>query len=597
MNKSKTGQVTETVEWNKVDWKPIQLAVFKLQKRIYQASLSGNIKQVRRLQKTLLNSWSSKMLATRKVTQDNQGKNTPGVDGVKSLEPKQRIQLAKELNLKDIPQPARRIYIPKSGKDEKRPLSIPTIRDRAAQALVKLALEPEWEARFEPNSYGFRPGRAAHDAIEAIFKAIWQKNKYVLDADISKCFDRIDHDYLLNKLNTFPTLNRLIKAWLAAGWVFQGKWTLGQEGTPQGGVISPLLANVALHGMENRIKEYAEQMPGAKKVNKKALTFIRYADDFVILHDDLKVIHECTGIIKDWLAEAGLELSIAKTSVKHTLLPLEGKEPGFDFLGFNIVQREVSHHRAGESNGRRLLHKTVITPSKAKVKAHYKRLAEVIDNHNATTQDALITKLNPIIKGWTNYYRTVCSKDTFSSLDHLLFQKLERWCKRRHPNKTATWSMSKYFRPTETRKWNFMSDKMRLYFHAETKISRHTKVKGSTCPFDGNDIYWSSRMGKHPMVSNTVAALLKRQKGKCNLCKLRFKEEDLMEVDHITPKSKGGKNTMDNLQLLHRHCHDTKTAMDLKACAHDKGCNLEEPYEVKVSRTVLKTSSFCEEVA
>jgi len=267
------------MEWNDVDWRKLEKRIFKLQKRIYRASERGDVQAVRRLQKTVLRSWSCKMLAVRRVTQDNQGKKTAGVDGIKSLSPKQRFALVARLELGSKSRPTRRVFIPK-GKD-KRPLGIPTMYDRALQALVKLALEPEWEAKFEPNSYGFRPGRSAHDAIEAIFNAIRYKSKFVLDADIAKCFDCIDHKALLRKVNTFPTISRQLRAWLKAGVMEDGQFQETSKGTPQGGVISPLLANIALHGMEERIKRYAATLPGARKDNLQALNVIRYADDFV----------------------------------------------------------------------------------------------------------------------------------------------------------------------------------------------------------------------------------------------------------------------------------------------------------------------------
>jgi RNA-directed DNA polymerase len=229
-----------------------------------------------------MKSWSARALSVRRVTQDNQGKKTAGVDGIKSLTPKQRLNLVGNLKLGSKVSPTRRVWIPKPGTEEKRPLGIPTMKDRALQALVKLALMPEWEARFEPNSYGFRPGRSCQDAIEAIFLSINKKPKYVLDADIAKCFDRINHETLLQKLNTFPTIRRQIRAWLKAG-VMDGKQLFTtSEGTPQGGVISPLLANIALHGMEERIKQYAETLKGSKRNNRWSLSLIRYADDFVI---------------------------------------------------------------------------------------------------------------------------------------------------------------------------------------------------------------------------------------------------------------------------------------------------------------------------
>ncbi len=235
---SKTDSKKNTVEWNQLNWRKIQKAVFKLQKRIYRAYVNGDVRKGRRLQKTLIKSYYNRLLAVRKVTQDNQGKKTAGVDKIKSLTPKQRFKLAETLKLGDKSKPIRRVWIPKPGKNEKRPLGIPVMRDRAAQALAKAALEPEWEAKFEGNSFGFRPGRSAHDAIGAIFNYISRKPKYILDADISKCFDRINHQKLLAKLNTFPKLRKQIKAWLKAEIVdfTKHETSPNHQGTPQGGV-------------------------------------------------------------------------------------------------------------------------------------------------------------------------------------------------------------------------------------------------------------------------------------------------------------------------------------------------------------------------
>lgn len=590
---SKTDSVEElnTVEWNKLKWKKIQKSVFKLQKRIYQASIGGNTRQIRRLQKTMTRSWNARLLATRQVTQDNQGKRTAGVDGVKSLTPKERLVQAAKLNLKTRPLPARRIYIPKPGKDEKRPLSIPAMQDRALQALVKLALEPEWEARFEGNSYGFRPGRSAHDAIGAIYLSINRKNKYVLDADIAKCFDRINHDYLIRKLNTYPTMRRLIKSWLKAGWVFQGERAESHEGTPQGGIISPLLANVALHGMENRLKQFAESLGGNKSKNRSSMTYVRYADDFVILHPSQEVILEAKQVITDWLKEVGLELSEKKTRISHTY-------EGFDFLGFNIRQYPVSKANCGKTaRGEFLGFKTLIKPSKEKIFEHYQEIAKTINANKTAKQEVLITLLNPVIQGWANYYSTVVSKEVFSRLDHLVWKRLWQWGKRRHPNKSTKWRKNKYFLKRGNRDWIFGKDNIILKFHSSTPIIRHVKVKGAVSPFDGNDSYWAFRMGKNPVLSTRVSKLLKIQKGKCNHCGLTFRDGEKMEVDHITPKSKGGKDVYGNLQLLHRHCHNIKTALDGSRRAHDKGHTLEEPCVSKETRTVLKTSRTREGLA
>jgi RNA-directed DNA polymerase len=561
----------------------------------------------------LMKSWSARALAVRRVTQDNQGKKTAGVDGQKSLTPKQRLDLITKLKLGTKARPTRRVWIPKPGTEEKRPLGIPTMKDRALQALVKLALEPEWEARFEPNSYGFRPGRSCHDAIAAIFDSIRFKAKYVLDADIAKCFDRIDQEKLLIKLNTFPTMRRQIKSWLKSG-VMDGKELFPtSEGTPQGGVISPLLANIALHGMEHRIKSEFPYMNAKSRetwFHKKGDNFfspnlIRYADDFVILHEDITVVQRCQELISDWLKDIGLELKPSKTRLAHTLNTVENEKPGFNFLGFTIRQFSVGKYQSGKNTQGKLLgFKTIITPSKEKVKVHYDKIADVISRHKAAPQSALIKHLNPIIRGWANYYSTVVSKVTYTELDYLMYQKLRAWANRRHSsNKYAA---RKYWQTIGGNNWVFATRKegsnpFRLLSHADTPIVRHVKVKGESSPYDGNLVYWSTRMGNNPELPKRVATLLKKQNGKCTLCGLHFREEDVMEIDHKIPKSKGGKDSYENWQLLHRHCHDTKTATELaiakskemeiisifervkaiaKAYANNEDPNLKQPVDV-----------------
>lgn len=441
------------VEWNSVNWHKLERRVFKLQKRIYKASQRGDVKAMRRLQKTLMKSWSAKCISVRRVTQDNQGKKTAGVDGVKSLTPKQRLNLVTRLKLGSKVAPTRRVWIPKPGKAENRPLGIPTIYDRALQTLVKMALEPEWEARFEPNSYGFRPGRSCHDAIEAIFLSICKKPKFLLDADISQCFDCINHKTLLRKLNTFPTIRRQVRAWLKAG-VMDGKQLFEtSKGTPQGGVISPLLANIALHGMENRLKQAFPQ----KNIYEKGkyvgwtstATLIRYADDFVILHEDITVVQRCQLLIAEWLKDMGLELKPAKTRLTHTLNRYGQEEPGFNFLGFYIRQFKVGKHRSKQG------FKTIIIPSKEKLKVHYDRVASIINDHKSAPQAALIRHLNPVIIGWSNYYSTVVSKETYSQLDALTYLKLKAWAKRRHPNKLGWEVSSKYWQSIGGNHWVF----------------------------------------------------------------------------------------------------------------------------------------------
>src|SRR5262249_46138171 len=415
-------------EWNDLPWKAIEKRVFKLQKRIYQASQRGDTRTVHKLQRLVMNSWSAKLLATRRVTQDNQGKQTAGVDGVKALTPPQRLALATTLSIKQPVSPARRIWIPKPGSNEQRPLSIPTINNRAAQALVKLALEPEWEAKFEPNSYGFRPGRSCHDAIEAIFQAICHQPKYVLDADIAKCFERIQHSALLAKLATFPTLRRVICRWLQAGVLDGPDLFPTPSGVPQGGVLSPLLANVALHGLETAIKAAFPRQKRKGTVHHPP-HLIRYADDLVVLHAERTVIEHAQQLISAWLHDMGLELKPSKTRITHTLHYDTG-QVGFDFLGFHVQQFPVGKTHAGKSSGRhptRLRFKTLITPSKIALTRPQIALAQCIARQRNAPQAALIQHLNPIIRGWTKYSATVVSSTAFAKMGHLTYLNLRAW--------------------------------------------------------------------------------------------------------------------------------------------------------------------------
>src|SRR6266481_3663014 len=357
-------------EWNTIPWRKLEVRVFKLQKRIYQATTRGEVQKAHRLQKLLASSWSAKSLAVRRVTQENTGKKTAGVDGMKNLTPPKRLNLISDMDLHTPVKPVRRVWIDKPGKPEKRPLGIPIMHDRATQALVKLAAEPEWEAKFEPNSFGFRPGRSCQDAIQQIFLTIQRRPRYVLDADIASCFDKIDQAALLEKMHTSPHFARPIKEWLKAGVVDSGIFMPTDQGTPQGGVLSPLLANIALHGLEDAVQKTrgpATIVRGGKRVTNN-VHCIRYADDFVVFHNTWEGIQRCKEAIQEWLQGMGLALKDAKTRFAHTLEAKEecGGNVGFDFLGFTVRQFPVGKDQTKTHAS----YKTIIKPSKSSIHRH-----------------------------------------------------------------------------------------------------------------------------------------------------------------------------------------------------------------------------------
>lgn len=285
--------------------------------------------------------------------------------------------------------------------------------------------------------------------------------------------------------------------------------------------------------------------------------------DFVIMHKNLEVIKQCQKIMQDWLKEYDLEIKPEKTRICHTLESINNEKPGFNFLGFNIRQYPVGKNRSGKNaHGEKLGFKTLIKPTDESVHRHYAQIAEICKVHNNATQASLINKLNPIIRGWTNYFKTSTSSEIYSKLGHLTYLRLWRWAKRRHPNKSANWIVNKYWKTIGQENWVFGDKTYQQYKHTNTKIERFVKVRGIKSPFDGDTKYWAKRMGKHPERKDSVAKLLKKQKGRCNWCGLDFHNEDKFEIDHITPKAMGG-TYKDNLQLLHKHCHDVKTKEDL----------------------------------
>lgn len=561
--------------WNEIHWGDSYNLVRRSQRRIFKASQLGDYRKVKYLQQRLIRSPHAKLIAIQQVTPLNKVKNTPGVDGFIVTKPSMKLALAKNLHLNGKASLVKRIWISKPGETEKRPLGIPTIQDRAKQALAKLAIEPEWEAKFEPNSYGFRPGRSSHDAMVAIFLNLRTKTeKLVYDADIRKCFDRIDHDALIAKVKTFPLMERQIKAWLKAGIMDEYANAPRNRimGTPQGGIISPLLANIALHGLEEHLKNYVSSRSFPKshpeasrgtRTERMALGVIRYADDFVIIHRNPEIMNKVILETKYWLSKVGLEISPEKSK-------LQKASQSFTFLGFQIIlvikQGQYS---------------VKITPSKENVKRLTDKTHNIIQNNKSASSYELIYLLRPVLIGWANYFRYSECKDTFNKVDNVVFNQIRAWVFRRATRQGRIAVKQKYF--PEGRVYKFQNREYKANWILNgtrslksgkprtthlPKVSwisseKYVKVNQTSSVYDGNHIYWSKRCPRYSSLSTRVNNLLNRQKGICTICKRKFQLGDTMEVDHIKPRSEGGLDQYKNLQLLHRQCHVKKTTIDL----------------------------------
>jgi RNA-directed DNA polymerase len=444
--------------WRAINWLRAEQEVRRLQMRIAKAIQAGRHRKAQALQWLLTHSKTAKFLAVLRVT-TNRGAKTPGVDNVIWRTDRQKFQAA--LNLKRHgykPRPLRRHYIPKpNGK--LRPLSIPTMHDRAMQALYAQALAPIAETLADPNSYGFRQGRRCADALEQSFTCLAQKKSpaWVLEGDIKACFDEISHDWLLQNI---PVDKQMLSAWLKAGYWEKDQLYPTQAGTPQGGLISPLLANLTLDGMEKTVRAVAAP--------KDKVHFVRYADDFVVTGATKEILEQqVKPALTAFLAVRGLRLSEQKTVLTHI-------REGFDFLGHTVRKYED---------------KLLITPAKSKVVAMRKKIGELIHAAVGLTQEALLRQLNPLLRGWANYYRHGASQQTFDSLDYHVYKRLKRWAKRRHPNKSASWRWNKYHSADGTFSVGLSSEKgaqsvLALYRTASTKIQRHIKVRADANPYD-----------------------------------------------------------------------------------------------------------------
>ena len=532
------------VNWHGLDWAQIHQTVKKLQMRIAKATREGKYGRVKALQWILTHSFSGRAIAVKRVT-ENQGKKTPGVDKVVWDTPELKAEAVMSLKRRGYqPQPLRRVFIPKAN-GKMRPLGIPTMKDRAMQALYLQALEPVSETKADPNSYGFRPMRASRDAAEQCFVSLARKDsaQWVLDADISGCFDNINHDWLLNNV---PTDKVILRKWLKSGFKWNGQLFDTEAGTPQGGIISPTLANMALDGMERRLMEHFG-VKRSRKAYKNKVNLSRYADDFVITGTTKEVLEEARDLMVEFLKDRGLTLSEEKTKIVHI-------EEGFDFLGWNVRKYDG---------------KLLIKPAKKNVQTFLRKVRGIIRESKTAKQENLVGKLNPVIRGWANYHQNQVAKETFNKVDSVIWKQLWWWAGRRHPNKSAEWVRSKYFMREGLRNWVFGTKAdggngeqrtVKLVNASDTAIRRHTKIKGAANPYHPEfEEYFENRLGlsmkENLKGKNRLLFLWYLQEGICPKCGEKITKETGWNLHHILPKAQGGLDTNTNLQLLHPNCH------------------------------------------
>jgi RNA-directed DNA polymerase len=532
------------VDWHTIDWHQVHQNVRRLQARIVKATQAGRWGKVKALQHLLTHSFSSKALAVKRVT-ENQGKRTPGVDRELWDTPVKKAAAIHTLRQRDYrPQPLRRVYLVKpNGK--KRPLGIPTMKDRAMQALYLLALEPIAETTGDPNSYGFRPARSTADAMEHLHQVLSLPSgaEWILEGDIRSCFDQISHEWLLAHI---PMDKRILHTWLKAGFIEGSVFHETEAGTPQGGICSPVLANLTLDGLEVKLRE---RYPKATTKSRRAkVNVVRFADDFVITGSSKEVLEtEVKPLVEQFLHARGLELSQEKTKITHIA-------DGFDFLGQHIRDYDGT---------------ILIKPSRKNVQALLRKVRGVIKANAQATTGNLIGQLNPIIRGWANYHRHVASKQTFTKVDNAIFLALWHWAKRRHPKKPRRWIKDRYFHQVGGRNWVFRGErtdkngqpyKVRLFYASRVAIQRHTKIKGAANPFDPQwEVYFEQRLGVKMADDlkerRKLLYLWKEQGGICPVCDQPMTTLTGWHNHHIVWRSHGGTDRTENRVLLHPNCH------------------------------------------
>ena len=537
----------DLLNWHGIDWRAAQENVRRLQARIVKATQEGRWSKVKALQRLLTHSFSGKVLAVRRVT-ENDGKKTPGLDQVLWNTPEKKQEAVHTLRRKGYkPQPLRRVYIPKSN-GKKRPLGIPTMKDRAMQALYLLALDPIAETTADLNSYGFRRERSCADAIAQCFTTLSRQNsaQWVLEGDIKGCFDHISHAWFLANV---PMDKAMLHKWLKAGYMEKQVRHETCEGTPQGGIISPVLANLALDGLERRLrKKYPTRGKGSTQGRTALVNLIRYADDFIITGKSKELLaNEVKPLVEEFLQERGLQLSPEKT----TLTPIEA---GFDFLGQNV---------------RKYKGKMLIKPSKSSVKTLLKKVRKTVRENKQETAGELIQRLNPLLRGWGMYHRHIVSKVVFQRVDCRLYQCLWRWAKRRHSGKSLRWVRKRYYATLGGNTWRFFGDvrdkegqlhKVWLYPLASIPIQRHTKIRSEANPYDPQwEVYLEERLGVK-MAANlrgkrTLRYLWQEQNGVCPLCKQKITRLTGWHNHHIVQRVRGGSDSVENRVLLHPECH------------------------------------------